>query len=197
MNNDAGSRDFPRALLYINRPLVISFPINELLQHWAYRENYVIPKRACKDIYFPLETRARKRMRQLRIIERRAFERRGRPMIDRGLKQIAVAKATPVLDGPLPVSTPLVECGPCHTRRPCPCPRPPLTVSRLRIGSDRIGSERNERAFAHTCARARSHTLGSAVSNALQPATDWKDDEPARRCARERTSGKMERGEIR
>jgi len=39
----------------------------------------------------------------LQIIERRAFERRGRPMIDRGLKQIAVAKATPVLDGPLPV----------------------------------------------------------------------------------------------
>lgn len=29
-------------------------------------------------------------------------------MIDRGLKQIAVATATPVLDRPLPVSTPLV-----------------------------------------------------------------------------------------
>ncbi|KAM0728613.1 hypothetical protein ACS0PU_004868 [Formica fusca] len=104
-------------------------------------------------------------------------------MIDRGLKQIVVAKATPVLDGPLPVSTSLVECGPCHTRRPRARVHVHVHVrlSPLPAHGDRIG--------------AAAHALDSAASNALLAhATDWKDDEPAV-CARERTSGKMERGE--
>lgn len=165
--------DFYSILLLFINLLVISPPLIITTLRGLYN------LQALTNIYFP---RARERMRQLRIIERRVFERRGRPMIDRGLKQIAVAKATPVLDGPLPVLTPLVECGPCHTRRP----RPPLTVFPL---ADRIGSDRrNERTRARARIRsvAQSRMLSSLIGRTM-----------SRRCARERTSGKMERGEIR
>lgn len=186
MNNDANNINAGGLLVFyyslISTALAIYLPLINYYNSAAHTENYVILKRLAK-IYFPPERRAWERMRQLRIIEQRAFERRGRPMIDRGLKQIAVAKATPVLDGPLPVSTPLIECGPCHTRRPRP--RPPLTVSR---SADRIGSDRRARARARTRSVAQSQMLSSPrpIGRTM-----------SRRCARERTSGKMERGEIR
>lgn len=121
-------------------------------------------------------------MQQLQIIER-FRERRGRPMIDRGLKQIVVAKATPVLDGPLPVSTPLSSNVARAARRREE--RPP----RVRLSSlPALRADRSGRA------RAFDSTLASNARSSPRPRRRWKDDEPAR-AARERTSGKMERGE--